>query len=420
MLATSARDVDVENPGLTAMDTTSGRRQLHPRSTRRNYPRSACLVALSLLSALASVAAQEAPKPDAPAWAFSGDLRGGYFASERTARNGDESETDAFNARLRLALEHAFNERWKFRTRVAGRFSTDQDGSRAYLRGYAPTPTGTEFGDVTLDEAYLGYAAANGGMRARVGRFQVQFALPGVASKGLDRNDSPNIDVNWTDGVHLELPVAGDWRGHLIAEHRHQNGSGGVARPPLDFSDSDSRVSMFAGLENNKAWGPVDHRMLSLSWMPASLASAGLASAEREDYLTVDARISATWPLREEGLRLVAGFEAGYAFATPTGAAVGTGQAGDSDGLAWQAAASLYDIAPGHHLGVVYGRTGAGWLISPDFRNNDELSEIRYQRRFNKNTSLETRVRERREIEHPVGTRARVDHDLYVRVTHRF
>lgn len=105
----------------------------------------------------------------------------------------------------------------------------------------------------TLDEAYLGYAAANAGMRARVGRFQVQFALPGVASKGLDRNDSPNIDVNWTDGVHLDLPVAGDWRGHLIAEHRHRHDSGGVARTPLVFSDSDSRLSMFAGLPNDKA-----------------------------------------------------------------------------------------------------------------------------------------------------------------------
>jgi hypothetical protein len=189
-----------------------------------------------------------------------------------------------------FAVERAFNERWKFRTRVAGRFSSEQDGSNVYLRGYAPSRTGTEFGDVTLDEAYIGYTAADDGMRLRVGRFQTQFALPGVPSKGLDRNDSPNIDVNWTDGVHLDLPVAGDWRGHLIAEHRHRRGSGGVTRAPLDFSDSDSRVSMFAGLQNTKPWGPVDHRMLSLSWMPASLASEGLASPVREDYLTADAR----------------------------------------------------------------------------------------------------------------------------------
>jgi len=396
------------------MDTTTRRWRLRLRCIKPI----AGAIALSMLSAIAPAAAQEAAA--APAWKFSGDLRGGYFASERTARNGVQSDADAFNARLRVAVERAFNERWKFRARVAGRFSSEQDGSRVYLRGYAPSRTGTEFGDVTLDEAYIGYTAADDGMRLRIGRFQTQFALPGVPSKGLDRNDSPNIDINWTDGVHLDLPVGGDWRGHLIAEHRHRRGSGGVSRAPLDFSDSDSRVSMFAGLQNTKPWGPVDHRMLSLSWMPASLASAGLANPGREDYLTADARISATWPLREDGLRLVTGLEVGYAFNTPSGAAVGTGETGDSDGLAWQAAASLYDIAPGHNLGVAYGRTGAGWLISPDFRNNDELAEIRYQRRFNKNTSLEARVRERRELEHPAGTRARVDHDLYVRVSHRF
>jgi hypothetical protein len=353
-------------------------------------------------------------------WKTSGDLRAGYFASESTARSGVETETEAFNARLRVALERGFGDRWLLRARVAGRFSSDQDTTRAYLRAYAPTRTGTAFGDVTLDEAYLRYAAPGDGPRVRIGRFQAQFALPGVASKGLDRNDSPNIDVNWTDGVHLDLPVAGHWRGHLIAEHRHHRGSGGVARPPLDFSDSASRVSIFAGLENTRPWGPVDQRMLSLAWMPATLASGGLASPEREDYLTADARVSATWPLRDDGLRMVAGLEVGYAFNTPSGAAVGSGQTGDSDGLAWQAAASLYDIAPGHNLGVAYGRTGAGWLISPDFRNNDDLAEIRYQWRFSRSTSMEARVRERQEVKHPAGTRARVDRDLYLRVSHRF
>lgn len=378
----------------------------------------ASAVALLLASTFAPVAAQQ--DSAAAGWTVSGDLRGGYFASETTDRADRKSDNDAFNARLRVALERRFSERWLFRTRAAGRFSTDQDGSRAYLRGYAPTRTGIGFGDVTLDEAYLHYTAPDDGLRLRVGRFQTQFALPGVASKGLDRNDSPNIDVNWTDGVHLDVPVAGDWRGHLIAEHRHRRGSGGVTRSPLDFSDGDSRVSLLGGLKNDSAWGPIDHRMVSLSWMPASLASEGLGSPAREDYLTANTRVSATWPLREDGLRLVAGLEAGYAFNTARGSVAGTGQAGDTDGLAWQAAASLYDIAPGHNLGMVYARTGAGWLISPDFRANDRLAEIRYQRRFNKTTSLEARIRERREMEHPAGTQARVEHDLYVRITHKF
>jgi hypothetical protein len=376
------------------------------------------VVTAALAFALAPASANAQADPDQ--WKTSGDLRGGYFVVDSTDRAGIESRSEALNARLRVALERGFGERWRLRTRVAGRFSSEQDTARAYLRGYAPTRTGTAFGDVTLDEAYLRYAAPGDGMRARIGRFQTQFALPGVASKGLVRNDSPNIDVNWTDGMHLDMPVAGGWRAHLVAEHRHHRGSGGVARAPLDFSDGDSRVSLFAAMQNDRPFGPVDLRVLSLGWMPSSLATAGLAAAPRGDYLTAHGLVSATWPLREDGLRLVAGVEAGYAFNTPPGSVVGTGQAGDSAGLAWQAAASLYEIAPGHHLGVAAGRVGAGWLVSPDFRGNDALVEIRHQWRLTKDTSIETRIRERRELEHPAGIRARVDHDLYVRLSHRF
>src|SRR3546814_13084723 len=87
----------------------------------------------------------------------------------------------------------------------------------------------------------LGYQAPDNGLRLKVGRFQTAFAVPGVASKGLDRNDSPNIDINWTDGVHLDMPIAGGWRGHVIGQYRHRKGSGAVAHAPLDFSDPGSR-----------------------------------------------------------------------------------------------------------------------------------------------------------------------------------
>jgi hypothetical protein len=373
-----------------------------------------------LLAAAGLAASTGAAAADAPGWQVSGDLRGGYFASERTARDGVESDDEAFNARLRVAIEHAFNERWRVRTRLAGRFSTGQDGTNAYLRGYAPTRTGTEFGDVTLDEAYLGYQAQDDGLRLRVGRFQTSFTLPGVPSKGLDRNDSPNTDVNWTDGVHLDIPVGGGWRGHVIGQYRHRKGSGGVAHAPLDFSDGGSRGTLFLGLENKQRLGPITQRMVSLTWMPDSLVDRGLADPSRTDYMTLDARVAAEWPLREDGPRLVTGVELGYALQTPIDAAAGTGGNGDSGGLAWQWQASLHDFAPKQALGVVYGRVDAGWLLSPDFRPNDRLAEIAYQWQFLPKTTLDMRVRERRELEHPFATRERVDRDLYVRVTHKF
>ncbi len=368
-----------------------------------------------LLAVLAPAAmAQDAD----PAWKFSGDLRGGYFASERIARDGTNSDSDALQARLRVALQHGFSDDWTLRTRVAGRFSSQQDDIDVYLRGYAPTDSGTRFGDITLDELYVGYAAPDNGYKLRIGRFQTGFTLAGLASKGLDRVDSPNVDVTWTDGVHLEAPIANGWRGHVIAQYRDRHT---VARNPLDFSDRDSRTSLFFGLANNQPWGPITQRMVSLNWLPSTLANDGVAAASRQDYLSLDARVSASWLLREDGLRLTTGVEVGYAPNTPHGSVVSTGQSRDSDGAAWQMTVNLHDIAPGHSVGVVHGRVDAGWLLSPDFRPNDSLSELTYQWRFNPNTSLEARVRERKEIDIPTSAqRARVDHDLYIRLTHRF
>lgn len=374
----------------------------------------------ALLFAAAGFASGFVARADATDWKISGDLRAGYFASERTARDGTESDRDAFNARLRLAFERGIGEGWSVRARVAGRFSSEQDGIDVYLRSYAPTRTGAAFGDITLDEAYFGYQAPEGGLRLRVGRFQTAFAVPGVASKGLDRNDSPNTDVNWTDGIDLDIPAAGGWRAHLIGQYRNAKGSGAVAYAPLDFSDHNSRATLFFGLENKQRWGPITQRMLSLTWMPKSLADRGLADPSRKDYVTVDARIAAQWPLGSAGPRLVTGGEVGYAAETPRDAVTGTGGTGDAGALAWQVQVSVYDFAPRHNIGVAIGRAEAGWLISPDYRPNDKSMEIRYQWQFLKKTSMEVRVRERRELEHPAGTRARVDHDLYLRLTHKF
>jgi len=381
----------------------------HPRA-------SILLAAVGLATSLGAIAAPPGPAD----WKTTGDLRGGYFASERTARDGTQSDEDAFNARLRVAIQRSLGERWTVRTRVAGRFSSEQDGSDLYVHAYAPTRTGAAFGDVTLDEAYLGYQAPGDGLRLKLGRFQTAFAVPGVASKGLDRNDSPNIDIQWTDGVHLDMPVAGGWRGHVIGQYRHRLGSGGVAHAPLDFSDDGSRGTLFLGLENTQRLGPVTQRMLSLTWMPDSLADLGLAAPSREDYLAVDARIAAEWPLGDQGTRFVAGAEVGHALQTPLETVVGTGGSGDAGGLAWQLQGSVYDFAPGHHIGVAVGSADAGWLLSPDYRPNDRSAEIRYQWQFLPKTSMEARFRERRELEHPAATGARVDRDIYVRLTHKF
>src|SRR3546814_14062543 len=114
----------------------------HAMSPRRTaVPTIRASMLLAALGLAASPAAAASPA-DPAGWTFSGDVRGGYFASERTARDGAESDAEAFNARLRLALERSLGERWTVRTRVAGRFSSEQDGTDAYLSSYAPPHNG--------------------------------------------------------------------------------------------------------------------------------------------------------------------------------------------------------------------------------------------------------------------------------------
>ena len=78
------------------------------------------------------------------------------------------------------------------------------------------------------------------------------------------------------------------------------------------------------------------------------------------------------------------------------------------------------DFQPGHSIGVKYARAGAGWLLSPQFRPNEELFEIRYMWRPAGLPFVEIRVRWREDLE-PIGTlQKREEFDMYIRLTWAF
>lgn len=358
---------------------------------------------------------------ESTAWKLTGDLRAGYAANWRNSRDGQDSSSDNFRARLRVRLAREFSDQWQFSGRISGSYASDQDGFDAFLRRYRPSGTGVNSGDTTVDEFYLRYTGINPDWQIRFGRFITGFNLPVVPGKSLDRNDASNFGIGWTDGVHLRIPVRTGWRMHLIGQANSPKGTGNTVRGPLDFTDRSSRASLYAALEATENPGPLTMRMLSLTWMPDTLAHEGADSPARRDYATLVARTAAAWPLGDSGMRLVAAGEIGHALNRPARRVLGLTGKKEVSGNAWQASLNLFDIHPGHHLGIVYGRVQPGWLISNDFRNNDELAEIRYQWRPSPNLSTEIRYRWRRELELPVDTnRPRRDRDIYARVTLRF
>lgn len=361
-----------------------------------------------------------APAAATGGWSSGADLRGGFYASERDARDGGESSNESLRARLRVHVERGLSENWLFRTRLAGTFSTGGNDYSFRLDPYRASGTGTRSGEVHFDEFFLRWQDAAKRQQVRIGRFQTAFKLPVVPGKSLDRNDSSNVGIGWTDGVHWQGRIGRGWEGHAIAQFNHRRGTGNTARSPLLFADSASRVGGYLALRSTDKAGPVVMRMISLNWIPDALATHGVADPRRKDYLTATAKAAAQWPVGESGTRFLVAGEFGRSFNNPERSTLLLEGADEVAGNGYQFSANFFDIRPGHHLGVVYAHAQGGWLTSNDFRNNDELYEIRYQRRFAPNLSMEIRFRIRDEIERRIGAvREQRDYDMYARLTWR-
>lgn len=374
---------------------------------------STAVLALALLAATGALRAE-------PVKSF-GDARFAFYASEREARDGTITNDEGLRLRLRVGAEKKLSDEWLLRGRLAGRFTTDQDRFRFWLKAWAPTRTGLEDGDSTLDELFLHYAPDGGDWSLRIGRFQSKFELMGVAAKSLDRNDSPNVDITWTDGLHWQYALTPKWRSHVVLQSNASNGTGQAARAPLSFDDDASTVTTFAALESTMPLGPLKQRVFAVTWMPSALATDGIDAARREDYITLTAKLFAEWPIGDSGMRGGLGGEAGYAPNTPRESVVNAGTGSSADGWARTFSMNMLDFMPNHNIAFVFGRAGAGWLISPDFRNNDRLLEIRYQWRLSKTLSMEARLRRREEISLPPGVDdPRIDDDFYLRFSAKF
>ena len=94
---------------------------------------------------------------------------------------------------------------------------------------------------------------------------------------------------------------------------------------------------------------------------------------------------------------------------------------GDTDGLAWNVSTSLMDFVPRHSIGVLYGRTGSGWLLSPQFGNNEEQIEARWSWRTTENLTIDARIRRREDLHRLLtAQRKQKELDVFLRVTWRY
>ena len=352
--------------------------------------------------------------------AVAGDVRGGYYGSQRTDRDDSEDSTDQLLGRVRAGLDWTPTDAVSAHLRLAGRYSTHDNHNYFKIFTTIPDTDGLRAGDATIDQLSV-LLRPNPRTEIAIGRLQTCFELAGVSGGSLDRCDSPDTDITWTDGAHANYRGTGGWNSHLILQRNLQTGPTNVRLPPLSFADDDSRISYFGSVESNEAYGPIVQRAFDVNYLPSSLMTEGSASGPVEDYIAFVGRLAAQWPLFNRGTKLLAGVELGYAPNTPTKAAIGTGTTGDTGGLAWQVQLSFLDVFPSHSFALQHGRAQGGWLISPDFRNNEILYELRYEWKIVENHTLTARARRRDEMDMlVVAARARRDEDVFVRYTLSF
>ncbi len=349
-----------------------------------------------------------------------GDLRGGYYLSKREERDGSREDTDQFIGRIRGGLNWKPSEQLSGTVRLAGRYSTRNNHPHFEFFESIPDTDGLRAGDSTVDELFLTYTPSSR-WEVSIGRLQTAFELAGVAGGSLDRSDSPDVDITWTDGAHVRYLTETGWNWHLILQRNAAEGPTNVRLPPLTFEDSRSRVSYFAALESIEPYGAIVQRTLDINYLPGTLRTGGGSQDRAEDYLAFVGRLAAQWATGPGDAKLLLGTELGYAPKTPDTAIIGTGTSGRAGGFAWQLQLSILDLFPRHSFAVQYGRADPGWLISPDFRNNEVLREFRYEWKIDERQTFTARVRRRDEMNILVdAARKRQDEDFFLRYAYKF
>ncbi len=351
-----------------------------------------------------------------------GDARTGYYAIHRDDRDNSSSSKHEWRLRLRPGVHANINESFTARLRFAGRYTSMEGKNDAHSKlysGITPGKDGLKMGQSTLDEAWLNYKQGRWSLRA--GRMQTKFELTGVAKKSLDRNNSPNTDIAWTDGLYFKHKGTNGWTTHAILQYNPANGATEVRRLPLDFTDNSSRASYFLAYEKLDKKATIVQQGLDITYLPAALQTDGSASGPTDDYLAFVGRMAAQWPMGDSGMKFLLGGELGYAPNTPTLSALNLGTSGNTGGKATQVTFNFIDIMPNHSLGIVLARAEGGWLLSPDFKSNQNLFETRYRWSLDKRQRIEVRLRYRTDIKQRTDkTEKRIDRDLYARYTLKF
>jgi hypothetical protein len=351
-------------------------------------------------------------------WTIRSDVRLSATYSDLKPREGEPYNEEDLLGRARIGLSRSLTDAWRIGARLSAACTSESCRPDTF---FDEETQGSADAAISVDEAFLHWFHSDR-FNLVMGRMQTKFITKGgVFAKSMSRNDSNNTRITWTDGVHGTFRFDNGWEPHLILQHNPEDGPAQITREPLDFEDSDSRVSAFVSITNEKPVRFLTQRAFDISYYPASLKKDGLVDDSRlEDYWGFNARVAGRYPKRSSGRRLRFSLEGAYAPQTPTRSGVGLSGSGDTSGWAGAVTVALMDFVPKHSIGLNFAHTGAGWLLSPQYNKNEQLAEIRYVWVAHSSLTFDFRVRYRKEIDQLVtAERKREEIDAFARLTWR-
>ncbi len=145
-----------------------------------------------------------------------GDLRVGYAAAGNDFQDVTLGELGALRARWRIRSTWGIAGNLRGVIRLAGICSTESCAPDFVLQPDIPTSTSLDDGQITIDSLFLHWFQSDR-FDVAVGRMETKFvARGGVYSKSLDRNNSNNLRINWTDGIHSTFKARNGWESHIV------------------------------------------------------------------------------------------------------------------------------------------------------------------------------------------------------------
>lgn len=356
--------------------------------TRLSYS----LVLLILIQSLTTIDAQVS-LTDSDRLFLTGDIRAGYFGLMGENRDGSEVDIHEIRNRSRIGIRYTPDDRMTIQVRYAYRITSRDLQLDPGLHTTAPGNGGLKLGEAAFDEVYLQYLFSNR-LTAKIGRFQTGYGLGGVISNAIIRNDSPNTDVGWTDGLLLVFKPDPMWSADLILQWHHKNAPSNTFRYPLEIDGAGTPFTFFSSVKRTFEDKTIRFTGFDITYSPDALIRS--VDGSRGDYLAASVKTQMGWSL-PANRTLLWGSELAYSFIRPDETVTGlNNQTGEkAGGLGFQTNLSIIDLFDNHNLGFIGAVLQPSLLTSADYWNNLLLLEVRHTYRFNHRLSAETRLRYR-------------------------